>query len=115
MTKWFYLEVSTTDGEKLQIYKPFQKECSVNVDKYNDTYYQIELDGVKRAVSSCYVFDTEKEALAGLLKSFKKFFKWHSDDRNAPTGNADIYEQKIHKCYSELREKYGDKMPEMFV
>jgi hypothetical protein len=116
MTKWFYLELNTTDGAKVQIYPPFKSECiQTEPNEYDDIFYQLELAGEELTVPEFYAYNTEKEALAGLLKNFRYFFKWHSNENNAPASNSDIYEQKIQKCYRELREKYSDELPELFI
>lgn len=111
--------IDTTDGALLRIVPPFKITIS-NIEKSDyatdalDYFYFLfeeatELQFRKR------VFSCEKDALQRLIFEIQDYFQWISDERRAPPSNEKEWSEKALISLENLREKYSDYYPEVFI
>ena len=109
---WFYLELNGTNGKELELVPPFE---TIPIDDSDNFVSIIDYNGVEVSVLNKYKFSTERDALKGMLRSFKFFYLWHADTRNAPVAEKEAYGQKIQIMCDFLFRKYHKRFPELFV
>ena len=114
MKYWSFVMLDTQDGEKLKIGNPFEGEYLG--ETIDDHFGAIQNpNGEIHTVRKTNLYQTEQEAVNGILKAIKFFYRWHSDPKNAPAGNTDEWDRKAQATILYLKEKYGDENPEFFV
>ena len=118
--KWITALNETMDGNTLIIYPPMlvneNRISNVNsADEFSSPFKIYIIDDLIIHLKSTYINDNLKDSIKMFKKDLEESIKWMRDDNCAPPSNPQIYDDKCVEALYDLREKYSDEFPEMFI
>lgn len=118
--KWITALNETLDGETLIIYPPMLiEESKISYvqpeDKDMESFKIYKNNEEIIHLRSPYINDDLYTAVKMFKYDLTESIKWMRDPNCAPPANPQIYDDKCVVALDDLREKYSEQFPELFI
>ncbi len=117
--KWISALNETMDGKTLTIYPPMIVNKHLIKFASGDkemSHFKVYTQGsLIIHTTDTYIQDTLIDSIKMFKKDLELSIAWMRDEACAPPKNPEIYDDKCVQALYELREKYGEEFPEVFI